>query len=1398
MQLRSTFNVLFAIALLILSKGMTTSAQIPTNPFEIQSILVDACGSPEGENEMFRFQVGPAPINSANLTINWPNNAFRGFCTDPVKLAALNATISGCGWLLSPPGGIIPAGQQVIVITSTNMNAAANSFANLGDTIYVLFQCAGNTNGHFANYSTGGATQIRTLTMTYTTLGYTDTASYYKNQLINQAGNVGAQDGGGANFDYAGHVSYFNNGCNAPFIAPAVHAGNDTSYAFCTGQPVVSLHGTKIGGVKATRWYGGNGTFSQPDSLNTTYTPSNSDVSPISLYLLAPMCNDSVFDTVRITIVPPVSSNQLVNICSGSTYTIGTHTYSVSGTYRDTLLTVGGCDSVVTTNLGFIIPTPGTLNLSGCESYTYKGVTYTNSTSIPDTLRGLQGCDSILLTVNINIKRSSTYAQTLIACPGQTVTVGSVVHSIAGTFTDTIVGGNAVGCDSIITTTLSYSSGSADAGTNTSICNGDSTQLQATGGLIYSWTPSATLSNPNIANPQAHPTTTTTYTVTSRTASGNEIVNGDFSAGNTGFSSSYIYTTPPNTNEGQYWVSTNAQVWNGGLSSCGDHTTGSGNMLIVNGATTANTSIYCQTVSVIPGEDYAFSTWLQTLTIGNPAQLQFSINGSLIGSVFNASNTLCNWEQFYATWNSGTNTTATICIVNQNTIASGNDFAIDDVSFSQLCNSTDSVTITVINPTTSTVNTSICTGTSYNYNGHSYNTAGSYIDTLVGASVTGCDSIVTTVLTIKPNPTGTINPSICQGTNFSYNGNSYNSAGTYTTTLTGAASNGCDSIVTINLTVKPNPTGTITPSICPGASFSYNGNTYNSAGTYTTTLAGAASNGCDSIVTINLSILPVPTGTINPSICPGATFTYNGNNYTTAGTYTTTLTGAASNGCDSVVTINLTLRPVPTGTINPYICQGGSFPYNGNTYTTTGTYTTTLTGAASNGCDSIVTINLTVDTVAHDTVRVPAGCDQVTYNGNTYNASTTLSTTLQNVRGCDSLTRVTIITVNNASIANLSPVICRGQSFTVGIKSYGTSGIYRDTLRNAAVTGCDSIVNTNLTVIIPSTLSPNFAGTCQVTYKGTVYTSSTNFVDTVKSIQTGCDSVYNSVSITVLPAKDTTINRGACIYTGSSYFVGGQNQTTQGVYRDTIRTVAGACDSIIYVTDLRVLTKQIIGTKTDSCDHVTFNGTVYSNDTILSRIVPSQYGCDSILYSDTLNILNSSGITITTSDTLPITAGDPVQLIITPAATYQNIVWSPNQSISGVNELSPVVYPTQTTLYSVVAQDANNCTVRASINVRVVQQEQPDFAMPTAFSPNNDGKNDIFKPKLRPGSDILEFRVYNRWGELIYDFNSNVSDGWDGTYKNVQQPIGVYAYYIVIKGASGKTTNMQGNLTLLR
>lgn len=172
-----------------------------------------------------------------------------------------------------------------------------------------------------------------------------------------------------------------------------------------------------------------------------------------------------------------------------------------------------------------------------------------------------------------------------------------------------------------------------------------------------------------------------------QTAGKNLVVNGDFNNGNRHFISEYYYTSS-NDSEGEYTVTNRPLNWNELLADCRDHTSGNGNMLLVNGAVSANRIIWQQTIDVQPNTEYILAAWLQNANVhkkeSNPPKLQFVINGVKMNGVQVGYNSF-TWEQMTHVWQSGTGTKVTIAIINQNTIAPGNDFAIDDISFTPDC-----------------------------------------------------------------------------------------------------------------------------------------------------------------------------------------------------------------------------------------------------------------------------------------------------------------------------------------------------------------------------------------------------------------------------------------------------------------------------------------------------------------------------------------------------------------------------------------------------------------------------------------------------------------------------------------------------------------------------------------
>ena len=391
----------------------------------------------------------------------------------------------------------------------------------------------------------------------------------------------------------------------------------------------------------------------------------------------------------------------------------------------------------------------------------------------------------------------------------------------------------------------------------------------------------------------------------------------------------------------------------------------------------------------------------------------------------------------------------TIChgysfIENGHTYTTSNTY--QDTFFNASANGCDSIVITHLTvkatPTFTQYDT-ICSGTSFTEHGHTYTTSNTYIDTFTNAAVDGCDSIVTTILTVTPLARFTQSPSICQGTGFIENGHTYTTSNTYLDTFFNASVRGCDSIVTTILTVKSLAAHTQSPSICQGASFIENGHTYTTANTYLDTFFNAAVNGCDSIVSTILTVKSVVTYTQSPSICQGHSFIENGHTYTSSNTYLDTFFNASVAGCDSIVTTILTVNPVPTYTQSPSICQGSSFIENGHTYTTVNTYLDTFFNASVTGCDSIVTTILTVKPLSYLT-QYDTICQGGSFieNGHTYTTTGTYLDTFSNASstGCDSVV-TTYLTVNTPAVVITNPInqtVTAGNTATFSAGASGT------------------------------------------------------------------------------------------------------------------------------------------------------------------------------------------------------------------------------------------------------------------------------------------------------------------------------------------------------------------------
>jgi gliding motility-associated-like protein len=391
------------------------------------------------------------------------------------------------------------------------------------------------------------------------------------------------------------------------------------------------------------------------------------------------------------------------------------------------------------------------------------------------------------------------------------------------------------------------------------------------------------------------------------------------------------------------------------------------------------------------------------------------------------------------------------------------------------------------------------------------------------------------------------------------------------------------------------------------------GNTYNTSNntaTYVTTI-----NGCETTVSLDLSILNNTFGTDIQTQCNSYTW-IDGNTYTSTNN-SATYTLVNSNGCDSVVTLDLTIQNTTFGTDNQSHCNSYTW-IDGNTYTSTNN-SATHTLVNSNGCDSIVTLDLTIfnNTIGTDT---QVQCDSYVWiDGNIYNNDNNSATcTLVNSNGCDSVVTLDL-TILNTTYGIDNHIHCNSYTWIDGNTYTSTNNSATHTLVNS--NGCDSIVTLDLTILNTSYGIDNQSHCDTYTWiDGNTYTSTNNSATHTLVNSNGCDSIV-TLDLTILNTTYGIDNQSHCnFYT----WIDGNTYNSNNNSATYTLVNSNGCDSIVTLN--LTIFNNTIGTDTQvQCDsYVWIDGNTYNNDnnSATCTLVNSN-GCDSIVTLD-LTILNTT------------------------------------------------------------------------------------------------------------------------------------------------------------------------------
>lgn len=380
----------------------------------------------------------------------------------------------------------------------------------------------------------------------------------------------------------------------------------------------------------------------------------------------------------------------------------------------------------------------------------------------------------------------------------------------------------------------------------------------------------------------------------------------------------------------------------------------------------------------------------------------------------------------------------------------------------------------------------------------------------------------------------------------------YSAPGTYDISMIIANEDGRDTAYA-HLTLTDVLHDTIPVELCSGESFMVGGEsfTYTKSGMYDITILSV--DGCDSIVTVDLIVKPTDTITLYDTICDGRSYIWDGDEYTKTGVYTKKYTNQY--GCDSTVILNLTISAPYNHEFSEVICAGETYTWDGKKYNETGVYPRKYSSVE--GCDSLVTLYLTVGEV-YDIEIFDTICDGEVYLWNKvkYTESGSYTQEFETIYGCDSVVTVHLF-VAPIVREEIIEAICQGEPYRFGNTTLVKPGVYVDTA--VSMYGCDSITTLTLRVHEPY-LIDQYIEACHndtFMFRGMLIDEPGIYYDSMLT-QHGCDSVYRLIynkTPTYMFQEEDSI----CV--GSTYNFRGMTLTKPGVYYDSLSTVSG-CDSI--------------------------------------------------------------------------------------------------------------------------------------------------------------------------------------------------------------------------------------------
>ena len=574
--------------------------------------------------------------------------------------------------------------------------------------------------------------------------------------------------------------------------------------------------------------------------------------------------------------------------------------------------------------------------------------------------------------------------------------------------------------------------------------------------------------------------------------------------------------------------------------------------------------------------------------------------------------------------------------------------------------------------------------------------------------------------------------------------------------------------------------------ICAQETFLFDDEFLNTTGTYTKRYTRF--NGCDSIHTVQLTIQEQIATTETIRLCEGESVSLFGKSTNSAGIYTENF--FAEGGCDSTHTFIVEMVSPVTQETDHFFCEGDMVSFYGEEITATTSIKKVFMG--SNGCDSTHINHISIqDRTVIETVQTVCQNECSTLFNATICASGIWKQELTNQQGCDS-THIVLLTILEPVATTESITLCAGDSLLVFDNYLMEEGSYAESYIGS--NGCDSTHTINLTLLSALQIATSQKATCPLVDNGQVAVIATGSAGPYH--YQWAHSSSNQAIFSTLSAGNyflTVTDANNCVRT--------ENFTLEAFELPDYELVPmniscnGVADGAIEIHT------------TDSLSYQ-WNESIYTDEIMFENLVAGQYDLkildlNNCSYSESIRLIEPPVIQLVLPEEITIELGQTIEL--TPTVIYPKPVdyeWSAPIAMDCTDCANVEVRPFKSTVVQLTVYDENNCEAQQETLIKVDQKK--DIYVPSAFSPNGDNQNDVFmiQSGSHPVQNIDVFRVYDRWGTLLFDASNvqpNAIDfGWDGTYNGQKMGIGVYIYYTKVQFVDGTTNFFEGDVTLTR